>query len=122
MNNELKDILTKLSEGNISLDEAMLKIRTKPFEDIDFAKIDLHRKARQGFAEVIYGEGKTSAQIIKIINSMQSNNEQLIMVTRLNTEKTEEIKRILPLDYYDSARIGIIGALPQPDGMEKLRL
>ena len=56
MNNEIKRVLESVKEGSLSVDEALLKIKVEPFEDIGFAKVDLHRKIRQGAAEVIaYG-------------------------------------------------------------------
>ena len=72
MNNEITKLLQGVKDGSISVDDALLKIKKQPFEDIGFAKIDLHRKARQGAAEVIYGKGKTAAQIIQIVKTMQA--------------------------------------------------
>ena len=48
MNNEITKLLQGVKDGSISVDDALLKIKKQPFEDIGFAKIDLHRKARQG--------------------------------------------------------------------------
>ena len=53
MKTEIKDILTAVQHGTLSVDEALLAIKTKPFEDIGYAKVDLHRNVRQGAAEVI---------------------------------------------------------------------
>ena len=63
MNFEVKKVLEAVRGGEMSVEEALLKIKTEPFEDIGYAKVDLHRKIRQGVAEVIYGEGKTPEQI-----------------------------------------------------------
>ena len=60
MNKEIKAILDAVQAGRLSVDEAMQKLKVLPFEDIDFAKIDLHRALRQGVSEVIYGEAKTA--------------------------------------------------------------
>ena len=69
--NDIKEILHELHENKISVDEAYLKLKEKPFEDIGYAKIDLHRKIRQGASEVIYGAGKTPEQIAGIISIMK---------------------------------------------------
>ena len=61
MNNEILDILQGVKLGTISPEDALLELKKQPFKDIDFAKVDLHRKLRQGAAEVIYGAGKTTA-------------------------------------------------------------
>ena len=70
MNNEILDILQGVKLGTISPEDALLELKKQPFKDIDFAKVDLHRKLRQGAAEVIYGAGKTSEQITKIVQTM----------------------------------------------------
>ena len=65
----IENILNQVKEGKISVSDAMLKLKEAPFEDLGFAKLDLHRGLRQGAAEVIYGASKTPEQIIKISNS-----------------------------------------------------
>ena len=60
MNSDIKLLLEKVRDGKTSIDEALLEIKKEPFEDIGYAKIDLHRKVRQGAAEVIYGAGKSA--------------------------------------------------------------
>jgi len=61
MNREIKLILEAVKRGELSVDDAALKIKVKPFEDIGYAKVDLHRKVRQGAAEVIYAAPATPA-------------------------------------------------------------
>ena len=85
--NELKNILEQVKDKKLSIKEAILKIKKKPFEDIGFAKIDLHRKLRKGTNEVIYGASKTAEQIIGIIKIMVSNKQNNILITRLQKEK-----------------------------------
>ena len=63
MNSEIRKILEGVRDGDTSVEEALLRIKTEPFADIGYAKVDLHRKVRQGAAEVIYGAGKTPEQI-----------------------------------------------------------
>ena len=75
-NSEISKLLQGVKDGTISVDDALLQLKKQPFEDIDFAKVDLHRKARQGAAEVIYGAGKTPEQIIKIIQTMQATGRK----------------------------------------------
>ena len=75
MNNEIKRVLESVQTGELSVDDALLKIKAEPFEDIGFAKVDLHRKIRQGVAEVIYGAGKTPQQIIGILDVMKKNRQ-----------------------------------------------
>ena len=63
---ETRALLEQVAEGKLTVDEAVLRLKRQPFEDLGFAKIDHHRALRQGVAEVIYGAGKTPDQISTI--------------------------------------------------------
>ena len=117
MNSEIKQLLESVKSGEISVDDALLKIKTQPFEDIGYAKVDLHRKVRQGAAEVIYGASKTPEQIIGIIGVMKQHGQQTILVTRMSKEAADEVSKVYELEYRADAKIGIIGTLPKPDGI-----
>lgn len=82
---ELKNILRKVQEKEISLDQAVNNLVNLPFGDLGFAKIDNHREMRVGYPEVIYCEGKTYEQIKEIIKYMDSNHEN-ILATRVDAE------------------------------------
>ena len=120
MNSKIRKTLEKVKSGEISVDDALLAIKKDPFEDIGYAKIDLHRGIRQGAAEVIYGAGKTPEQMLGIISSMKKNDQRTILITRLSPEAAEIISKFHKLDYRPDARIGIIGTLPEPDGIGKI--
>lgn len=117
MNNEIKKILEAVRSGDMSVDDALLKIKTEPFEDIGFAKVDLHRKVRQGVAEVVYGAGKTPEQIMGILAVMQKHGQDTILITRMSQETADIIGKSYELEYHQEARVGIIGKLPVPDGI-----
>ena len=59
MKTETKTLLQAVRDGTLSVEDALLKLKTEPYADIGFAKVDLHRSVRQGTSEVIYGAGKT---------------------------------------------------------------
>ena len=120
MESEIRKTLESLAAGEISVDDAMLKVKTEPFDDIGYAKVDLHRKIRQGAPEVIYGEGKTAEQIIGIVDSMKSHGQNCILITRLDCGKSEELARVHSHTYNADARIGIIGDIPEPDGIGRI--
>ena len=107
MKTELIQILNSVKNGGISVEEAALKLKMTPFEDIGYAKIDMHRKIRQGAAEVIYGAGKTAEQIAGIINTMLANGQKNILITRLDRKAAEFINKSLNVDYHEDAKIGI---------------
>ncbi len=120
MNSEIRRMLEQVQSGQLSVDEALIKLKTEPFEDIGYAKVDLHRKIRQGAAEVIYGSGKTSEQIGGIIDVMKKNGQETILITRLSKEKADEINMKHPLTYYEEAKLGRIGGMPTPDGIGRI--
>ncbi len=117
MEHSIKELLEKVKTGEVSVDEAALKLRSAPFEDIGFAKVDLHRKMRQGVAEVIYGAGKTPHQIAEIAKTMLSNGQSTILVTRLDAAASEELAKELDFTYYADARCAVTGPMPEPYGM-----
>ena len=117
MNNDIRSTLEELKNGSISVDEALLAIKKKPFEDIGFAKVDLHRAIRQGAPEVVYGAGKTVGQMIGILKVMLENGVKTILVTRLKPEDADELKKIFDMHYKKDARIGIVGEMPEKTGL-----
>ena len=117
---ELRNILEQTAVGTISIDDALLKLKTAPFDDLGFAKTDHHRALRQGMAEVIYGEGKTEEQIEKIADNLMNNGQETVLITRLDSEKADKIRKNFELKYYELARIGVIGELPLPDAESRI--
>jgi len=117
---ETLTVLKKIQEGAVTPEEALSSFCTEPFEDLGYAKLDHHRELRKGVGEVIYGESKTPQQIIGIITAMLDKGQKLILITRLSAEAAEAVKKSFPLQYYQTARIGIIGEMPKPDGIGKI--
>ena len=120
MNSDIRQLLEAVRNGQTSVDDALLEIKKAPFEDIGYAKVDLHRKIRQGAAEVIYGAGKTPEQIAGIIDTMQKNGQNRILITRMSPEAAEYVGKLHTLDYRAEAKVGIVGSLPQPSGIGKV--
>lgn len=120
MKSDTRAILEAVEKGEVSVDDALLQIKTKPFEDIGFAKVDYHRKARQGSAEVIYGEGKTSEQIAGIVSVMIGKGQEPVLITRIDEEKAAVMSSKFDIRYDKTARIAIAGDIPEPDGLGKI--
>ena len=98
---QLKKILLKLKSGKISPSEAVELLRSLPYKNLGFAKVDHHRQLRKGFPEVIYCPGKTVEQIKKIA-LLQKN----VLATRADEKIYKEIKKVLPqAKYFPAARI-----------------
>ena len=96
----LRDLLNRLSNGGITVEDAVEKLKSLPFEDLGFACVDHHRALRKGLPEVIFGEGKEIPTIIGIMEQMLSQEEN-VLVTRLSTEKSGEIQRHFPESTYN---------------------
>ena len=104
----------------MSVEEAALILKKEPFEDIGFAKVDTHRKLRQGYAEVIYGKGKNAEQIIGICRKMIDAGDTNVLITKLSKEKVDVIEKEFNLEYNEMGEIGLIGQKPTPDGVGKV--
>ena len=117
MNTDIKTLLQGVQDGTVSVDEALLQLKQQPFEDLGYAKVDLHRKVRQGANEVIYGAGKTPEQIIGILEKMAQNSQKNILITRLDKEKAEIINEKIAITYYETAKLAIAGQMAAPGGI-----
>ncbi len=120
MDGEIRDILLGVQQGTVSVDQALLHLKQKPFEDLGYAKVDLHRKLRQGAGEVIYGAGKTAQQIAGILTGFRENGQENMLITRMDAEKAAFVKEKLPITYYEDCGIGILGENARPWGMGKI--
>ena len=117
MNSEARRLLEGVRTGEISVDEALFQLKKQPFEDVGYAKVDLHRPVRQGAAEVIYGAGKTPEQICGILDVMARNGQGRALITRLSPEAAGIVGKAHPIEYHAEARVGILGGIPEPDGL-----
>ena len=116
----VKSILENVKNGNISVDEALLKLKIEPFEDLGFAKIDHHRLLRQGIGEVVYGASKTPEQIVEITNSLLNNGQETVLITRMSKEAKEYAQGKMPFEYYEIPKLAIAGKMPEPTGNGKI--
>ena len=120
METETKKLLEAVRDGEIGVDEALLRLKGAPFEELGYAKVDLHRDVRQGAAEVIYGAGKTPAQIRGILETMLKNGRERVLITRLSPAAAAELTASLPVTYRESASLAYTGAFPAPDGIGRI--
>ena len=104
--NFLQTLLIDVAEGRITPEEASDKLKTLPYEDMDFAKIDTHRALRTGRGEVIFGIGKTPEQVAAIMKRMSEDTSPVI-ATKVGPEYFEAAKELVPegLEYFDKARL-----------------
>ena len=110
----LHDLLSRVQSGDMSIELALETLKTLPFEDLGFARVDHHRALRKGFPEVIFGPGKTARQIMAIAQRIAAHG-QPALVTRVDEQTAQEIRSALPeFHYYPDARVGALGQPPSP--------
>lgn len=118
----LKAMLAQVKEGTLSIEEAMKRMQLAPYEDLGFVKYDHHRHLRQGFPEVILGQGKTPEQVSKILQLVRER-KQPILATRCNQEIWARVHADLPeAEYHELARCITLhrDQAQQPEGMGKV--
>lgn len=89
----LRNLLEEIRGGKLSVDQGLERLRHLPFEDLGFARIDHHRALRQGFAEVVFGRGKTVDQIEVIVKRMLPRKHN-ILVTRTREEVFRRVRAL----------------------------
>jgi len=88
----LRRLLKEVAGGKTSVDAALRKMRSLPFESLGMANVDHHRSIRQGIPEVILGEGKTAAQIVAIARAMRGAGAA-VLITRLDPAKQRAVRK-----------------------------
>ena len=101
----LRVLLAGLAAGEVSVADAVERIRNLPFTDVDGARLDHHRELRTGMPEVIFGEGKTAAQIVTIAREMIERSGA-VLITRLDRDKAAAlVEAVEGIAYFADARI-----------------
>ena len=109
---KLEDLLKRVKAGKTPIEKAIAQLKSLPFEDLGYARIDHHRSLRKGFPEVIWGEGKTSNQILSIMKEMKSKGQN-VLITRLDEKKAKDIQKAFPKCRY-SPRSKVLTYLIHP--------
>ncbi|MEA3363187.1 MAG: nickel pincer cofactor biosynthesis protein LarB, partial [Thermodesulfobacteriota bacterium] len=99
-NKELTRLLQSLTDGQISIEDGVERLKQLPFEDLGIAQIDHHRELRQGVPEVVLGESKSLEQLRTILSAM-AKQDRNILVTRLDGEKGTALCNQFPEGEYD---------------------
>lgn len=115
----IKEVLEKVKDGGLAVDDAYEQLRDLPFKDIGFANVDNHRAVRTGFPEVVFCQGKTPRQIAQIMAELVKNGGN-IMGTRATAEDYKAVKELLSdAEYYETARIIAVRDM-ESDGEETM--
>jgi len=112
---KIENILSKLSKGEITISEALEKLRTLPYEDLHFAKLDHHRELRKGIPEAVYSPGKTDAQILEIARRSLARDDEAVF-TRMRETTFKKLKKEFgkQVKWYPRASIATVGISKRP--------
>lgn len=106
---KIRELLENVKAGKTGIDEALRALKSFPYKDLGYAKIDTHRDLRRGFPEVILCRGKTIEHIEKIVESLSSETD-FIMATKADKAAYEAIRKVKKdAVYYETAHIVLIG-------------
>jgi hypothetical protein len=109
---KLENLLKEVKTGKASIEKALAQLKSLPFEDLGFTRIDHHRSLRKGFPEVIWGEGKSSGQILSIVKQLKKKGQN-VLITRLEERKAADIRKVFPQSRYYPAS-NVLTYLTQP--------
>lgn len=103
---EIREMLRRYKQGSISEREAAAFLGKSSVEEMGFAEVDHARERRQGFPEVIYGDGKTGEQVLAIMGALAEKSAGSVMATRVSAEKASFVqKKLLEAVYDEASRI-----------------
>jgi pyridinium-3,5-biscarboxylic acid mononucleotide synthase len=93
---DLRELLQSVRSGEVSPEAGVDRLKHLPFEDLGFAKVDHHRALRQGFAEVVFGKGKTPQQIAEIVRAMlhKKGSRNNVLVTRTDAKAFAAVRKL----------------------------
>src|SRR5436190_14519326 len=104
---QLAELLAAVQRGDCSIDQALARLRAMPFEDLGFAQLDHHRALRNGFPEVILGEGKTTEQVVAIAARMAAAGGN-VLVTRLAPDAGATlVEAVAGFEYHATPRLAV---------------
>ena len=98
---ETREILEKVKQGEITIEEAEKYFKREPFEEMGYAKLDMHREVRSGFPEVIFCSGKADEHLVQIVKKLYEKNGE-VFGTRASAHQYEILKESFPQIQYDS--------------------
>lgn len=121
---EIRALLADVRDGKVAAEDAFAALRASSiagcgYADLGFAKVDTQRELRQGATEVIYGAGKTAAQVAGICTALLDAGRPRVLVTRLDERKAADVRELLAagaaFEYLEGPRLGIVGGIPEPE-------
>lgn len=95
MRARVRDMLARVADGTLSIEQAVQVLAVDPLESLGHTTVDHHRSLRQGYPEVIFGQGKTTAQIIEVAQHIAARGDG-VLATRLSDEAAAALQQAIP--------------------------
>ncbi|HED66431.1 MAG TPA: nickel pincer cofactor biosynthesis protein LarB [Planctomycetes bacterium] len=112
----LRELLDGVRTGSVDVEEGLRRLASMPFEDVDVARIDTHRDLRCGFGEVVFGQGKTQDEVVRISRAILERDERLL-VTRIDADCAKALATAFPRgEHHERARCFTVGLPPHGGG------
>ncbi|MCU1693724.1 MAG: circadian phase modifier CpmA [Frankiales bacterium] len=112
---QVRALLDAVAAGTTRPDDALARLATAPYDDLVHSVVDSHRALRTGDPEVVYGAGKTTAQVLDVVASLRAASDRAVLVTRCSAETVDALTAAH--DVVEVAGTAVaVGPLPEPRG------
>ena len=100
---KLRQLLTDVQQGQVEVDQALERLRAFPYDDMEYARLDLHRALRQGFPEVVFCQNKTPAQVLGILQRLWKHHDR-VLATRASRKRITKQLANAAIQSYEAKR------------------
>lgn len=119
LRDDLKTLLERVQSGEVEASTALERLVKLPFQDLGFARVDVHRELRQGAPEAVLAEGKTPEQVAEIVGAMLDGGAGSVLVTRADSDIRRAVRDVASdAQEHEQARlVWVARAVPEPRGV-----
>lgn len=111
---KLRELLQQVRQNQVGVEEALDRLRILPYQDLGYARLDYHRSLRQGMPEVVFCQGKTTAQVVEIVGRLAQHHGR-VMASRISAEQAGAVREVLPqAQHHEIARLLTVVKTPLP--------
>jgi NCAIR mutase (PurE)-related protein len=106
--NRLKKLLEQVKDGSMPVDDAIVSLKDLPYEDMGYAKLDMHRSIRTGFPEVVFCQGKTCEQAVEIVKRLADRNSKVLATRVANDVASRIMSEVEGCTHHELARMVVV--------------
>ncbi len=90
---QAQELLEAVADGSLDPADALDQLATAPYDELAHSLVDVHRALRTGDPEVVYGAGKTTAQVLEVVEALRASGDRAVLVTRATPDTVEALRR-----------------------------